>query len=87
MLRLVSSCCVPAVVERLWRRGEVETPSADERQREENESRLEVGWVAGNVWGKSMCPFGLLRRLFTTPVLLMVYNFRLLKKELLILPN
>lgn len=53
-LRLVSSCCVPAVVERLRRRGEVETPSADERQREENESRLEVGWVAGNVWAAYM---------------------------------
>ena len=34
-----------------------------------------------------MCPFGLLRRLFMISVLLMVYNFRLLKKELLILPN
>lgn len=27
-----------------------------------------------------MCPFGLLRRLFTTPVLLMAYSFRLLEE-------
>lgn len=40
---------VPAVVERLQRHGEVETPSAEERQQEENESSLQVGWVAGNV--------------------------------------
>lgn len=49
VLRLRSSCCAQAAAERLQKRGQVGTPSADERQWEGNESRGEAGWVAGSV--------------------------------------